>query len=77
MQDAEKFTEAQKRRLYASCRYIDRHLCEMEQVLDQAYSKSPFPRYSAISLRRKLAQVEEHIRRIRGQLLRTLAREKI
>ena len=73
MQDAEKLNEAQQRRLYASCRYIDGLLCDLEHALHQADSLSPFPRYVADLTLAEVGQLEEHIRRIREQLLRTLA----
>jgi len=73
MQDLEKLNEAQQRRLYASCRYIDGLLCDLEQALHQADSLSPFPRYVIDFTPAEINQLEEHIRLIRAQLLRTLA----
>ena len=77
MQDAEKLNEAQQRRLYASCRYIDGLLCDLEQALHQADSLSPFPRYVVDLTPAEVSQLEEHIRLIRVQLLRTLAWQQI
>lgn len=73
MQDDEKLNEAQQRRLYASCRYIDGLLCDLEQALHQADSLSPFPRYVIDFTPAEISQLEEHIRLIRVQLLRSLA----
>jgi len=73
MQQTERLNEAQQRRLYASCRYIDGLLCDLEQALHQADSLSPFPRYVVDLTPAEVSQLEEYIRRIRVQLLRTLA----
>ncbi len=73
MQDTERLNEAQQRRLYASCRYIDGLLCGLEQALHQADSLSSFPRYVVDLTAAEVSELEEHIRRIRVQLLRALA----
>ncbi|MGA9060202.1 MAG: hypothetical protein WB341_00920 [Terracidiphilus sp.] len=77
MQDAEKLNDAQQRRLYASCRYMDELLCDLEQVLHQADSLSPFPRYVIDLTPAEVCELEGHIRRIREQLLRSLAWQQL
>jgi hypothetical protein len=73
----DELSEAQKRRLSATCGYIDKLLCEIEQILDQSSSKSPFP-HSIMDVTPAQARVlEEHISRIREQLLHALGRESI
>ncbi|MGO8760076.1 MAG: hypothetical protein ACLQG3_18325 [Terracidiphilus sp.] len=73
MKDAEKLNEAQQRRLYASCQYIDGLLCDIEQAFHQADSLSPFPRYIVDLTPAEIAQLEDRIRRIRERLLQTLS----
>jgi hypothetical protein len=73
MQDTEKLNEAQQRRLYTSCHYIDGLLCDLEQAFQQEDSLSPFPHYVIDLTPAEMKQFEEHIRQIREQLLRTLA----
>jgi hypothetical protein len=73
MQDAEKLNEAQQRHLYASCHYIDGLLCDLEQAFHQEDSLSPFPHYVIDLTPAEMKQFEEHICRIREQLLRALA----
>jgi len=72
MQDAERLNDAQQRRLYASCRYIDELLCDLEQALHQADSLSPFPRFVIDLTPAEVSELEGHIRRIRDQLLQSL-----
>ena len=73
MQDAEKLNEAQRRRLYASCQYIDGLLCQLEQAFHQEDSLSPFPRYVNDLNPAQMNKLKDQIRRIREQLLETLA----
>lgn len=68
----EKLNDAQRRRLYASCLYIDGLLCDMEQILDESATDSPFPRHVLDLAPAQMVQVKEHIHLIREQLLRTL-----
>ena len=72
-QDAEKLNEAQRRRLYASCQYIDGLLCQLEQAFHQEDSLSPFPRYVNDLNPAQMNKLKDQIRRIREQLLETLA----
>ncbi len=68
-----ELNEAQQRRLYVTCSYIDKLLVEVEQVLHEAASPSPFPRHVIDITPAQARVLEDHIRRIREQLLRTLA----
>ncbi len=63
----------QQRRLYITCSYIDKLLGEVEQVLHETASPSPFPRHIIDITPAQARVLEDHIRRIREQLLRTLA----
>jgi hypothetical protein len=73
LQNAEKLNAAQRRRLYASCQYIDGLLCQMELAFHQEDSLSPFPRYVNDLNPAEMNQMEDQIRGIREQLLKTLA----
>jgi GTP-binding protein EngB required for normal cell division len=63
----------QQRRLYITCSYIDNLLAEIEQVLHETSSPSPFPRHVIDITPAQARVLEDHIRRLREQLLRTLA----
>ncbi len=67
-----ELNEAQQRRLYVTCSYIDKLLVEIEQVLHETASPSPFPRHVIDITPAQARVLEDHIRRIREQLLRTL-----
>jgi hypothetical protein len=56
-----------------SCQYVDRLLSDIESVLHAAASKSPFPRYVVDITPVQSAVIEDHIHRMRSQLVRTLA----
>ncbi len=77
MHDAEKLNEPQQRHLYASCQYIDGLLCDIEQIFSQENSLSPFPRYVIDLPPAAMKQLEDHVRRIREQLLQALAWQQI
>lgn len=68
-----ELNSAQQRRLYITCSYIDKLLVEVEQVLNETASPSPFPRHVIDITPAQARVLEDHIRRIREQLLRTLA----
>jgi GTP-binding protein EngB required for normal cell division len=68
-----ELNSAQQRRLYITCSYIDKLLSEIEQVLQETSSPSPFPRHIIDITPAQARVLEDHIRRIREQLLRTLA----
>jgi hypothetical protein len=69
--------EAQRRRLSVTCEYIDKLLCDMEQVLYQDGSRSPFPRHIVDLTAEQTRALEEHMSRLREQLLRTLAWQQL
>ncbi len=72
-----KLNEPQQRRLVITCRYIDSLLCDIENALHSATSKSPFPRYAVDVTPEQALEIEGHISRLRAQLLRTLAWQEI
>jgi GTP-binding protein EngB required for normal cell division len=65
--------DAQQRRLSITCKYIDKLLCDIEHALHSAESGSPFPRYAVDVTPAQARVIEDHISRLRSQLLRTLA----
>jgi hypothetical protein len=67
-----ELNDAQQRRLSITCKYIDQLLCDMEHALHSATSQSPFPRYVIDITPAQARVIEEHISRLRSQLLRTL-----
>jgi GTP-binding protein EngB required for normal cell division len=67
-----ELNETQQRRLITTCQYIDKMLSEIEQVLHSATSPSPFPRYVIDITPAQGRVIEDHIRRLRSQLLRAL-----
>jgi GTP-binding protein EngB required for normal cell division len=62
----------QQSRLRVTCHYIDKLLSDVEHVFHQATSQSPFPRYVMDVSPAQVRVVEDHIRRLRAQLLRAL-----
>lgn len=72
-----ELNEAQLRRLGVTCSYIDKLLCEVEQILHETASRSPFPRHVVDVTPAQTRVLEDHIRRIREQLLRALAWQNI
>jgi GTP-binding protein EngB required for normal cell division len=68
-----ELNEAQQRRLLISCQYIDKLLGSIEHALHSAASPSPFPRYIVDVTPAQTRVLEDHIRRIRSQLLHALA----
>lgn len=67
-----QLNDPQQRHLRVSCQYIDRLLSDIESVLHAAASKSPFPRYLVDITAAQSQVIEDHIRRMRLQLVRTL-----
>jgi hypothetical protein len=63
----------QRRRLGATCKYIDGLLCDIEHALHSPQSESPFPHYVVDVTPAQVSLIEDHIRRLRAQLLKTLA----
>jgi hypothetical protein len=68
-----ELNETQQRRLLVTCQYIDKLLSDIEHALHSATSQSPFPRYVMDITPTQAASLEDHIRVLRAQLLRTLA----
>jgi hypothetical protein len=68
-----QLNDPQQRHLRVSCQYVDRLLSDIESVLHAAASKSPFPRYVVDVTPAQSEVIEDHIHRMRSQLLRTLA----
>lgn len=68
-----ELNEYQKRRLQISCRYIDKLLGDISDVLHAASSPSPFPRYVVDIGPAQIRVLEDYIRRFRTQLVRTIA----
>ncbi|HTW47205.1 MAG TPA: dynamin family protein [Acidobacteriaceae bacterium] len=62
----------QQNRLRITCNYIDKLLSDIEHILHQATSQSPFPRYTIDVAPAQVRVVEDYIRRLRRQLLRAL-----
>jgi GTP-binding protein EngB required for normal cell division len=77
MEQHGELNDAQRRRLAVTCSYIDKLLCEVEQILHETFSKSPFPRHVVDVTPAQTRVLEDHIRRIREQLLRALAWQNI
>ena len=73
MQPSHQLNEAQQRRLSITCQHIDRLLGDVEQILHETASKSPFPRHVVNVTPAQTRVLEDHIRRVREQLLRALA----
>ena len=67
-----ELNEAQQRRLIVTCGYIDKLLSSIEHALHSAASLSPFPRYVIDVTPAQARVLEDHIRRLRSQLLHAL-----
>ncbi|MGC2401477.1 MAG: dynamin family protein [Acidobacteriaceae bacterium] len=68
-----ELNEHQQSRLRVTCQYIDKLLSDVEDILHAASSPSPFPRYIVDLNPAQIRVVEDHIRRLRSQLVHTLA----
>ena len=73
MQSHRLLNDAQQRHLAISCQHIDRLLCDAEHILHETTSPSPFPRHIIDVTPAQVRALEDHIRRLREQLVRTLA----
>jgi hypothetical protein len=73
MRSATGLNEAQRRRLSVTCEYIDKLLSDVEEILNQDSSRSPFPRHVVDLTPEQRRELEEHMARLREQLLRALA----
>jgi GTP-binding protein EngB required for normal cell division len=67
-----ELNEPQQRRLSVTCHYIDKLLSSIEHALHSTSSLSPFSRYVVDVTPAQTRVLEDHIRRIRSQLLRAL-----
>jgi len=65
--------EHQRTRLRISSQYIDKLLVAIEDILHSATSQSPFPRYVVDLNPGQIHVLEDYIRRLRSQLVRTIA----
>lgn len=74
---AGKLNEAQQRRLLVTCGYIDGLLCDIEHALHPETSKSPFPHYLLDVTSGQAREIENHITRLRTELLRVLAWQRL
>ncbi len=72
-----QLNEHQQTRLRVTCQYIDKLLGDAEDILHGATSQSPFPRYIADIAPAQIRVIEDHIRRLRSQLVRTLAWQQL
>lgn len=68
-----RLNENQQRHLMTSCQYIDRLLSDIDGILHQAESLSPFPRHIVDVTQAQVRMLDAHICRIRRQLVRTIA----
>jgi hypothetical protein len=67
-----ELNEAQRRRLGVTCKYIDGLLCDIEHALHSPESESPFPHFVVDVTPAQVSTIEDHIRRLRAQLLKAL-----
>ncbi len=73
MQPTSQLNAAQQRRLGITCQYIDKLLGDVELILHEAASKSPFPRHVVNVTPAQTRVLEDYIGRIRERLIRALA----
>lgn len=66
--------ESQRRRLLVSCQYVDRLLVDIETILAQAASPSPFGRYRDDLAPAQKTLLRDYLARIRRDLVAVLAR---
>ena len=74
---AGELNEHQKTRLRIACQYIDKLLSDVENILHAATSQSPFPRYIVDINPAQVRVIEDHLRQLRSQLLRTIAWQRM
>jgi len=70
---AGELNEHQKTRLRITCQYIDKLLNDIENILHAATSQSSFPRFIVDINPAQVRVIEDYIRRLRSQLVRTIA----
>lgn len=71
------FNDAQRLHLRVSCEYMDKMLQRMESVVHSGESASPFSHYQMDLSPAQGRVLEDYIRRLRSQILRTLAWQNI
>jgi GTP-binding protein EngB required for normal cell division len=74
---AGELNENQQRRLRVSCQYVDKLLADIDDILHASISQSPFPRYIVDVSPAQVRVLEDYIRRIRSQLVHTIAWQKM
>ena len=67
-----QLNEHQQSRLGVTCQYIDKLLSDMEDILHAASSSSPFPRYLVDLNPAQIRLIEDHVKRLRSQLIHPL-----
>lgn len=73
MRQPGQLNEPQRTRLRITCQYIDKLLADIEDILHAASSRSPFPRYVMDISPAQIRVLEDHIRRLRSQLVHAIA----
>jgi GTP-binding protein EngB required for normal cell division len=73
----EALNESQRLRLRVTCQYVDRLLGEIETILQTANTRSPFGKYMVDLSLPQTQLIEDYISRVRRQLLRSLAWQKM
>jgi GTP-binding protein EngB required for normal cell division len=72
-----EMNDHQQRRLNITCEYIDKLLSDTEHIIHCGESSSPFARYMVDITPAQARVIEDDIRRLRSQLLRALAWQRI
>jgi hypothetical protein len=68
---------SQRQRLLVTCRHIDKLLCDIEDTLNTAASKTVFPNYIGDITPQQHKAIDDDIARIRAQLLEVLAGQSL
>jgi GTP-binding protein EngB required for normal cell division len=74
---AGELNENQQRRLRVTCQYVDKLLADIDDILHASISQSPFPRFIVDVSPAQVRVLEDYIRRIRSQLVHTIAWQKM
>lgn len=70
--DNAALNENQERKLRITCQHIDKLLADIEDILNETSSKTPFPRHISDIAPAQRRTIENYIARIRAQLVRVL-----
>ncbi len=73
MVETNGLNESHRRRLLANAQYVDQLLSEIEEILQAAESKSPFPKYRPDVSLYQARMIRGHITRFRDHLSRVLS----